>query len=104
MADRYYVQAPIAGEVATLEGAEAHHLAHVMRAKPGMEVTLFAGTGCEFRAHVERVGRSAIQLAVLSQVEIDRELAYELNVAVALPEGDGQKWLIEQLTDLGVTR
>src|SRR4051812_44694913 len=103
MADRYFVQAPIASDDATLDGAEAHHLAHVMRARPGTEVTLFDGTGCEYQARVERVGRSEIQLSVLSRAEVNRELSYELNVAVALPKGDRQKWLIEKLTELGVT-
>ena len=58
MADRYFVETPIEGRHARLLGAEAHHLAHVMRAKPGHEVVLFDGGGAEFTARVERVGRS----------------------------------------------
>jgi 16S rRNA (uracil1498-N3)-methyltransferase len=36
-------------------------------------------------------------------MEIDRELPFPLLVGVALPKGDRQKWLVEMLTELGVT-
>ena len=104
MADRYFVETPITGERATLAAAEAHHLAHVMRAKPGTLVTLFDGSGCEFAARVERVGRSEIDLSVLERQSVDRELAIDLTLAAALPKGDRQRWLIEKAVELGVTR
>ena len=104
MADRYFVETPISGERATLVAAEAHHLAHVMRAKPGTLVTLFDGGGCEFAARVERVGRSEIELSVLERQNVDRELTVELTLAAALPKGDRQRWLIEKAVELGVTR
>jgi len=36
--------------------------------------------------------------------EIDRELSFPVVVAVALPKGDRQKWLVEKLVELGVTQ
>ena len=104
MADRYYVETPIEGSQARLLGAEAHHLAHVMRAKPGVEVTLFDGRGAEFLARVEKVGRSEIELAILSCQQIDRELDVSITLAVALPKGDRQRWLAEKVVELGVAR
>ncbi len=104
MADRYFVETPIEGPQARLVGAEAHHLAHVMRAKPGHEVVLFDGRGSEFAARVERVGRSEIELAVVSRDPIDRELGVPLSLLVALPKGDRQRWLVEKAVELGVTR
>jgi 16S rRNA (uracil1498-N3)-methyltransferase len=103
MADRYFLEKVIDSDHATLEGAEAHHLLHVMRAKPGVEVVLFDGSGAEFEARVEKCGRSSVELAVLSRTVIDRELPFELIFGVALPKGDRQKWLVEKLTELGVT-
>jgi 16S rRNA (uracil1498-N3)-methyltransferase len=104
MADRYFVETPIEGRHARLLGAEAHHLAHVMRAKPGHEVVLFDGAGAEFTARIERVGRCEIDLAVLSRNPIDRELSVPLSLGVALPKGDRQRWLVEKAVELGVTR
>ena len=104
MADRYFSDQPIAGSEVQLVGAEAHHLAHVMRAKLGDQVVVFDGSGREFAARVQRVGRSVVELEVLIASEVDRELSLDLTLAVALPKGDRQRWLIEKAVELGVTR
>ena len=104
MSSRYFSQTNIATEQVSLSGPEAHHLIHVMRAEVGAEVVLFDGTGREFLAEVVQVGRGEVQLAILTQQKVDRELSTELTVAVALPKGDRQKWLVEKLVELGVTR
>ena len=104
MADRYFVETPILGPRALLVGDEAHHLLHVMRAKPGQEVTVFDGSGAEFSARVERLGRSEIELAVGDRAEVDRESPLNLTLAVALPKGDRQRWLVEKAVELGVAR
>src|SRR3972149_595754 len=103
MSDRFFSSQPIASEHVTLAGPEAHHLLHVMRAKVGEQVTLFDGSGAEFDAEIARCGRSEVDLRVLERREIDRELAFELVIGVPLPKGDRQKWLVEKLTELGVT-
>ena len=104
MADRYFVETPIAGGSARLVGAEAHHLAHVMRAKPGDEVALFDGSGAEFTARVERVGRSEIELVVLARSDVDRELSVAITLGVTLPKQDRARWLVEKGVELGVAR
>jgi len=109
MADRYFVETSIAEEGGCpervwLSGAEAHHLIHVMRAKPGTRVVLFDGSGAEFPARVERVGRAEIELAVLSCEQIDRELSLEIILGVALPKGGRQRWLVEKAVELGISR
>jgi 16S rRNA (uracil1498-N3)-methyltransferase len=104
MSSRYFVSNPIDGDRATLEGAEAHHLLHVMRAKLGEEVTLFDGSGREFTARIERLGRSDVELAILTQAVVDRESPMSITLGVALPKGDRQTWLIEKATELGVGR
>ncbi len=104
MSERYFVDEPITAERVTLSGPESHHLIHVMRAAPGVRVTLFDGGGDEFPAVVERVGRSEVELSVVSRERIDRELPCDLTIGVALPKGDRQKWLVEKAVELGVTR
>jgi 16S rRNA (uracil1498-N3)-methyltransferase len=104
MADRYFVDKPIALGPVVLTGSEAHHLIHVMRATPGTQVVLFDGSGAEFPAVVDLVGRGEVTLSTLSRQEVDRELAFSLTLGVALPKGDRQKWLVEKAVELGVTR
>jgi len=104
MSDRYFVDQPISLGRVVLAGSEAHHLIHVMRAKPGLRVVLFDGNGAEFAAVVEQVGRDEVELSALSRDPIDRELPLELTLGVALPKGDRQKWLVEKAVELGVTQ
>jgi 16S rRNA (uracil1498-N3)-methyltransferase len=104
MADRYFVERPITGPAARLVTGEAHHLAHVMRGQIGDEVTLFDGSGAEFAARVERVGRADVEVSIISRVAVDRELPLPLTLGVALPKGDRQRWLAEKSTELGVAR
>lgn len=87
-----------------LTGDEARHLAGVMRARVGDEVTLFDGSGCEFAAKVTKLGKQAVELEIVARHEISRELDRPLTLGVALPKGDRQKWLVEKATELGVTR
>jgi 16S rRNA (uracil1498-N3)-methyltransferase len=104
MPDRFFVAEPISGPTALLAGAEAHHLIHVLRAKPGLAVTLFDGSGAEFPAHVTRLGRSDLELAIDGRNEPNRELAIHVTLGVALPKQDRQRWLVEKVVELGVGR
>lgn len=102
MPARYYSAVPIQGEQVVLDGDEAHHLLHVMRAKKGDMVTLFDDSGCEFEAKVSLCQRRTVNLTIHERSEVDRELDRRVVMGVALPKGDRQKWLVEKLTELGV--
>jgi 16S rRNA (uracil1498-N3)-methyltransferase len=102
MERRFYCEPPLENR-ATLRGDEAQHLAKVLRARVGEEVQLFDGTGYEYAAVVERIGRSDVELTVLRRAQVNRELSIELHVGAALPRGDRQKWLVEKAVELGVS-
>ncbi len=104
MADRYFSDEPITGPNATLAGNEAHHLLHVMRAEPGTKIVLFDGRGGQHDAEVLRCGRKTVELTVGPCREDPPELPYPLTLAVALPKGDRQRWLVEKAVELGVTQ
>ena len=104
MSVRFFVEAPITGNVATLTGDEAHHLSRVMRAAVGDELVLFDGSGAEFLARITQVGKSAALVQIIERREIDREGKCRLTLAAALPKGERQKWLVEKATELGVAR
>jgi 16S rRNA (uracil1498-N3)-methyltransferase len=104
MADRFFSATPLTADKASLEGPEAHHLAHVVRATPGTEVLLFDGTGIEAMARVDAVSRSRVELSVLSRRAVNRERSIDITLAVALPKGDRQRWLVEKAVELGVRK
>lgn len=104
MSERFFVAPPITRELATLTGEEARHLSAVMRAAVGDEVLLFDGSGSEFTARIRAIGKRAVELEIVERRKVSRELPGELTLAVALPKGDRQKWLVEKATEIGVTR
>jgi 16S rRNA (uracil1498-N3)-methyltransferase len=104
MADRYFSESPLDGERAVLAGSEAHHLLHVMRAKVGTELILFDGEGGEWWAEITKLGRVDVEFALKKHRTIERELPHEITLAIALPKGDRQRWLVEKAVELGVTR
>jgi len=102
MSERFHITAPpVAGRV-TLGGDEARHLARVMRARVGDEVELFDGRGRAWPARVVAVGRGTVELAAGEPREAHPRSGATFTLAVALPKGDRQKWLVEKLTELGV--
>lgn len=104
MPDRYFVTPPIQGDRAALCGDEAHHLAKVMRAKPGDEIIVFDGGGSEWLARVAEVRRGEVALDLIERRDGHRELDADLTLAVALPKGERQRWLVEKSVELGVRR
>src|SRR3954447_26899123 len=103
MSERFFSPHPITAGCMMLDGPEAHHLLHVMRASVGDEVILFDDTGAEFKATIETLRRADAELRIVERREVNRELPFALVVGVALPKGDRQKWLVEKLTEFGVT-
>ena len=104
MADRFYTPDPLPPGEYVLSGPEAHHLATVRRFGPGDRVTLFNGDGHDYPAEVVSSDRKRAVLAVSPRVVSDRELPFRLEVGAAMPKGDRGDFLVEKLTELGVTR
>jgi len=104
MADRYFVDNPITTSTVMLTGDEARHVSSVMRAAVGDRLVLFDGSGAEFDAEISNVGKRAVELIVLARREVDRESPVRLTLAVALPKGDRQRWLVEKAVELGAAR
>jgi 16S rRNA (uracil1498-N3)-methyltransferase len=103
VSDRFFIATPITSDRVTLDGPEAHHLLHVMRAATGDHLTLFDGAGSEYSAVVETMKRSDAVVRIVERREVNRELPIELVLGIALPKGERQKWLVEKLTELGAT-
>jgi 16S rRNA (uracil1498-N3)-methyltransferase len=104
MSARYYINLPLCPGPITLDGPEAHHLAAVSRLRPGDEVCLFNGDGREYPARITQVGRRMVSLEIIGIAQPRRELPFTLEVAAPLPKGDRSQFMIEKLTELGVTR
>jgi len=103
MSERYYVDQPLSLGPVGLAGPEARHLAVVCRVRPGDRVYLFNGDGRQYLATVTESSKHGVALNVEAVEEPRRELGFRLEVAAPLPKGDRGQFLVEKLTELGVT-
>ena len=103
MSERFYLESPPVDGRAVLLAEEARHLARVLRARAGEEVTLFDGRGGSWLGCIERIDRDTVTLAVGPRRESARPPP-RLTIAAALPKGERQKWMVEKLTELGCGR
>jgi 16S rRNA (uracil1498-N3)-methyltransferase len=84
---------------ATLVGAQAEHMARVLRAQPGMEADVVAG-GHVFHAEVAAVAPGEVRFNLIAEVEADPALPVTLVMAVY--KFDRMEWALEKATELGV--
>lgn len=104
MSERFFSAVPPVAGRAMLGGDEARHLTRVLRAQVGDEVTLFDGRGRAWVARILRIARSEVELSTGEPSESASPSRPVVTLAVALPKGERQKWLVEKLTELGVAR
>src|SRR5688572_26765366 len=87
MTHRFYsLQLAEAGTV-TLDGLEAHHLLHALRAKPGEIVELFNGNGLVASAEVAAVRKRDAELRIVASRH-EAPPSREIVLGTAVPKGD----------------
>ena len=102
MPARLYVEQPLlADALITLPPGPARHV-QVLRLQPGAEITLFNGQGGEWRATVQQMGRSEVQVQLHAHDPVDRELPHRITLAIGMPANERMDALIEKATELGV--
>lgn len=87
-----------------LDEHAAHHLAHVLRIKPGASLVVFNGDGSEYQAQVLSVGKRnvAVEIGVLSQPVRESNLATIL--AQGVSRGERMDYTLQKAVELGVSR
>ena len=102
MPHRYFTQ-DILGNFARITGPDAHHLARVMRAKEGDEITLCDGQGTDMTARVTDVGPEAVMLEVLDRTPSTAEPPLKVTLFVAYPKLDKLETIIQKGVELGAS-
>ncbi|RZI75301.1 MAG: 16S rRNA (uracil(1498)-N(3))-methyltransferase [Variovorax sp.] len=99
---RFHCAVPLsAGTVLALPPGAARHV-QVLRLQPGVQITLFDGTGGEYTATVQSMGRSEVTVHVEAHYPVEREAACAVQLAVGMPANERMDWLVEKATELGV--
>ena len=84
-----------------LDAAETHHLLRVLRLRPGAHIEIFDGAGNAFSARFAGVDAEARCLVERGAALPAKEPGIRLEVAVALPKGDGLTTIVRQLAEIG---
>jgi 16S rRNA (uracil1498-N3)-methyltransferase len=99
---RFHCSVPLsAGASLELPPGAARHV-QVLRMQPGDALTLFDGSGGEYAATVERMGRSDVSVAIGAHAPAEREAVRAVHLAVGMPANERMDWLVEKATELGV--
>jgi 16S rRNA (uracil1498-N3)-methyltransferase len=99
----YCAQALHTGASIALPATAARHV-QVLRMQPSQTITLFNGSGGEFEAVIEHMGRHDVQVVVGAHQAKEREARHHVHLAVVMPANDRMDWLVEKATELGVQR
>ena len=84
---------------ASIAGAQADHMARVLRAQPGMEADVVAG-GHVFHAQVAAVGPDEVRFNLIAELEADPALP--VTMVISIYKFDRMEWAMEKATELGV--
>ena len=102
MPHRYFTT-EISDGTATLRGADAHHLARVMRAKPGDTVILCDGSAVEYTATITGFGEDRVDFAVEPGYPSAAEPTVEVTLLAGYPKQDKLEQIIKHGVELGCT-
>jgi 16S rRNA (uracil1498-N3)-methyltransferase len=99
---RFYCPTPLPpGTTLTMPEGAARHV-QVLRLQPGDTITLFNGEGGECEATITRMGRSDVDVQVVSHTTVEREAPRAVHLALGMPANERMDWLVEKATELGV--
>ena len=99
MPHRYFTT-EIADGTATLRGADAHHLARVMRGKLGDTVILCDGNAVEYTATITGFGPETVEFSVEPGYPSAAEPSVEVTLLAGYPKQDKLEQIIKQLNKL----
>lgn len=103
---RFYVpNLPLEGpaEPFALPETEAHHARSVLRLGVGDLIFVFNGQGGWCQAKIVYLGKREAMVSRISPAVVDPRPTPALTLATAIPKGERDEWLIEQISQLNVT-
>lgn len=102
MPHRYFTQ-DITGHSARLCGPEAHHLAKVMRAKPGQPVLLCDGAGTDYDAVITQVLPDEVLFEVHASRKSVAEPSLWAEVFIGMAKGERMDFAVQKSVELGAS-
>ncbi len=102
--DRFFAD-KIQGNLAFIDSEEEiKHISRTLRMQEGDVVEIFDGKGKEYIARLDQIDKKSIQLKVMEEVKINRELKTFTTVYQGIPKAQKMELIVQKLTEIGVSR
>jgi 16S rRNA (uracil1498-N3)-methyltransferase len=98
---RVHTQRVYVGQI-TLDASESKHLRDVLRVEAGASVEIFDDAGNTAIASVLELRPNVI--VRVESLALSRQNHHNVTIAAAVPKGERADWMIEKLSELGVSR
>jgi 16S rRNA (uracil1498-N3)-methyltransferase len=99
----YTAQALRANLSIELEPGPSQHLSRALRMKPGDGIILFDGTGGQYPATINELGRKSVVATTTDFDPVERESGLRLQLGIAISRGERMDWVVQKATELGVS-
>jgi len=83
---------------------EARHIKNVLRLKPGDNIRLFDGSGCEYNAEIMTLSDNSAEVSILHRIDSIDDPPVEITFAQAFLKARKMDLLVRQLTELGISK
>jgi 16S rRNA (uracil1498-N3)-methyltransferase len=98
---RFFSPSEIINDQVNIDGEEYHHVANVMRCRPGDELEIINGRGRLLHGRISALKNHCLQVKVLRFEKFPMPKP-RIIIAPSLTRGHAMNWLIEKLTEMGV--
>ncbi len=87
-----------------IHGEDAHHIARVMRNKPGQEIICVHPKGKAAICQIETIGKSEVIVQIINWLKEDPELPVHVTIVQGLPKGNKLELIFQKGTELGAAQ
>lgn len=99
---RYFVDSEQMNDTTVLiTGEDVNHMVKVMRFRAGEKVICCNGKGRDVLAEIANIAPNQVELNILEELDVLRELPLQVTIAQGLPKGDKMDYIIQKGTELG---
>ena len=94
----------ICDDTARIDGADAAHIARVLRFRAGEQLTLCDGAGTDYLCEIRDLSPEEVTLSILEKRPCEAEPDVSITLFMALPKSDKMDYVIQKSVELGVKR
>jgi len=91
-------------EIITITGEDVRHIGSVLRAVPGDVLELSDGSGTDYKAVIEQIGKDCVLTKITGAGPNRTEPPISLTLFQGIPKADKMEYIIQKCIELGVKR